>query len=139
MGARGKKRRRADGSIAGGKTPVVAAQSEEYLLEPVPTQALFEAVSEYLVTEAMSNAGLDALLEERYLGDAGTPTDRIADRFDIDVESLNGRADRLTMLITKQSGLHRMEDGKLAWIDPALLEHAASVELSWSRELRWPA
>lgn len=138
MAARGKKRRRADGSIASGKASPSKAMIDEYFLDPVPQEALFEAVTEYLITNDMNDAGLDALLEKRFLGEGGTPTGKIADRFHIDTESLEGRADRLTLLITKRTGLHRFENDKLVWIEPALLSHAASVELTWSRELSWP-
>lgn len=138
MGARGKKRRRADGSVASGKEVNIQAKDlDDYPIHPVPAQALFENLSESLLFEAMTDAEINDWLDSD--SSEGRPeSDRIAERYDINRGSLEDRTDKLTLLLAKRDGLHRMEDGKLVWIEPALLDHAASVEMTWNSELRWP-
>lgn len=127
MGARGKKRRRKDGSIASGRL-VQAQLMPDHVIEPVPAAALSEAMQDYLASEFMS----DDELEDT---DGVGILDAIADRYDVDADSLAMRADRLAMFLRRRGDIERASDSKSISIEPALFEHAASVPIKFHEDL----
>ena len=139
MGARGKKRRRADGSIAGkrvqthfGRTP-----HPEYVEhEPVPVDALASALAicwQHRPSDGSPMGDWD--IEDQF-----DEIDRLAERERVDGSSLGTRADKLADLLTKAVGapLYTL-NGDTPVVDKALLEFAASSPVDDSdKPLAWP-
>lgn len=139
MGARGKKRRRADGSIAGkprhsgsdfGRAPAFEA------LDAFPVNALAEAAAVTWRYSPSDGSGTGD-------GDLEDQCDEIralAELHGIDDESLAVRAEKLVNLLRSPTGeaWYRL-DGDKPVVDNALLEFAATAEADNSdAPLIWP-
>lgn len=139
MGARGKKRRRADGSIAGkrkhGRADLGRATACE-ALDAVPLDALTEATGitwRYMPSEGSEISDWD-------LEDQCNEIRTLAASYGIDSESLACRAEKLVDLLRSPAGdaLYHL-DGDKPVVDDALLQFAATAEADNSNALWfWP-
>lgn len=132
MGARGRKRRRADGSVASGKQ-----KPSSVLLDPVPADTLAEAVAIGLrYADAELGHGFD------YTDSMFDELNDLAERRAIDVVALGTRAEKLVEALDRpenQGLLTVHAGGRDISIDPALLNFAASSPVDDSSQpLRWP-
>lgn len=139
MGARGKKRRRADGSIAGIPTQghFGAGRSRRFdALDIVPPDSLAAAVSVCWRYRASDGVPIgDGDLEDQF-----DEIDLLAEREGVDGTSLGTRADKLADLLGGPAGqaLYTLDDDTLT-VDPALLEHAATSAIDNSNKpIVWP-
>ena len=146
MGARGKKRRRADGSVAGkagiAQPRPVLPQMPEVIyeaLDPVPVDVLAAAVDigyRYVPLDGSEpDKGCDWDWESMF--DA---IDALASVEGVDNESLSARTYKLIKLLnsSQNQGLYSIEDGKVV-VDSAVLEFAASSPTDNSNKpLLWP-
>jgi hypothetical protein len=139
MGARGKKRRRADGSIAGKPAPVhfgIRGQKAFDALEAVPTDTLSAAVNICWRYRSPDGGPIgDWQLEDQF-----NEIDRLAEHEGVDGASLGTRAEKLVDLLSGAMGqaLYALDGDTLA-VDPVLLEYAATSAMNNSNErLTWP-
>lgn len=136
MGARGKRRRRADGSIAG-KPKQVALGGGRYeelgAVLPATLAGSVEISRRYVPLDGRDVEDWDWEAEAEEM-------DAFAEREGVDAESLAVRAGKLIDLLRLPSGqeLYRI-DGDRVVIDRALLEHAATIPIDdSSAPLVWP-
>lgn len=139
MGARGKKRRRADGTIADkprhDRAPLSRSAAFE-ALAPVPAQALTEAAEitwRYMPSDGSEISDWD--VEEQC-----DEIRALAPRYGVDDESLAVRAEKLVNVLRSPAGraLYDLNGDKLV-VNNALLEFAATAEADNSNApLIWP-
>jgi hypothetical protein len=134
MGVRGKKRHRADGSIAGKPTQwhFGAGGPRSFdALEVVPTETLAAAVDICWRYRPSDGGPIgDGDLEDQF-----DEIHRLAEREGVDGVSLGTRADKLADLLSGPAGqaLYTLDDDTLT-VDPALLEHAATSAIDNSNK-----
>jgi hypothetical protein len=127
MGARGKKRKRANGSIAHGQQTNTYTPSNRVIDEPV-AEVPVEAIREIMPFMLDSRDASDSELEE-----GGFAFERamreVSDRHDLEDDALEFRATRLGWLVEswRPDLLKRHPDGTPS-IDPRILEFAATFD-----------
>lgn len=135
MGARGKKRKRSDGTVASGKSGSFARS--EPPVEQVPTAALREIMPDILADYGSSDEEIEA---SNFYDDALM---KAADKFSVNIDALEYRATRLGWLVENEGSslVTRHADGAIE-IDDRLLEYAATCDVrdaaamvDWTRRL----
>lgn len=137
MGARGKKRQRADGSTASGKSSsAISASRPAYEdQDAVPADALLQA------TEIFRAADPGAARTIELAFDTLDKIDALAVQHGVDKIALGIRAEKLANLLERlgESVLWSAGDSESLQIDKNLLEYAAATHIDDSNKpLRWP-
>ncbi len=154
MGSRGKKRRRANGEIASGKTLPTSQrygplelEFNETIIGPVPANLLARAITitnRYLPIDIVdlraveAGDGVDGTFDRGYQLEAEIAELAGSEVSAVDLET---RARILTILLRRENPLfHTIDDDGRVVIDRELLEYAASTELTDHPEttLHWP-
>lgn len=145
MGARGKKRRRNDGSVASRKAAPRSASPRIYDdMDAVPLEVLVQAVAienryvpiNYALHAAVGDGGWDDASE-----DALRDIDRLAKDRGLETDAVNIRVGKLAELLREpdREHLYSIADDGTVSIDAALLQHAATTHVDNSNvRLSWP-
>lgn len=145
MGARGKKRRRNDGSVATGKAPPRSATPRIYDdMDAIPLEVLAKAVTienrhvplNHARHAAVRDGGWDDASE-----DALEDIDRLAEDRGLETDAVNIRVGKLAELLREpgREHLYSIADDGTVSIDAALLQHAATTHVDNSNvRLSWP-
>lgn len=124
MGARGKKRKRADGSTATGQGPNTSARPDAYTDRPI-AEVSGEAIRE-IMPFMISGGDLSDVESERDLSSFQSALVDVSTRHAVDDDDLDYRASRLGWLIESKRPdlMEQLTDGTLLF-DPRLLDFIA--------------
>jgi hypothetical protein len=127
MGARGKKRKRADGTIAGRQQTITSARIDAHSDRPV-AEVSVEAIREILPLLLRVRDLSESELEEDGFAFQDA-LDAAAERHGVEDDALDFRANRLGWLVEswRPDLLEKLPDGTLV-IDPRIIEFAATSD-----------